>query len=142
MNRSLALPLGIAALIAAAGGVYLLSGGRDAGGPATDGAPMVQVVVPGLSGDEVRGRDLFGESCAGCHGENAAGRSGIAPPLVHVIYEPGHHADGAFFLAVSRGVRQHHWSFGDMPALPDVTPQDVAAIVAYVRALQRANGIY
>lgn len=59
-----------------------------------------------------------------------------------MIYEPGHHADGAFFLAAARGVRQHHWSFGDMPAVPDVTPQEVAAIIAYVRALQRANGIY
>ncbi|WP_428696469.1 cytochrome c [Stappia sp.] len=140
--RPLVLLSGAVALLAIAGGAYLLSGG-DAGRTTTgSGTPMASVTVPELSGELARGRELFDASCASCHGANAAGRAGIAPPLVHMIYEPGHHADGAFFLAAARGVRQHHWSFGDMPAVPDVTPQEVAAITAYVRALQRASGIF
>lgn len=141
MRRALPLLVGVGLLLAAAGGVPLLVGGDDTA-ETPSGAPMARVVVPDLSAEAGRGRGLFDDACAVCHGENAAGRDGIAPPLVHVIYEPGHHADGAFFLAAARGVRQHHWSFGDMPAVPDVTPQEVAAIIAYVRALQRANGIY
>lgn len=141
MRRALPLIVGVGVLLAAAGGVPLLVGGDDTAETPT-GGHMARVVVPDLSAEAGRGRDLFDQSCAGCHGENAAGRDGIAPPLVHVVYEPGHHADGAFFLAAARGVRQHHWSFGDMPAVPDVTPQEVAAIIAYVRALQRANGIF
>ncbi|WP_417768526.1 c-type cytochrome [Stappia sp.] len=142
MTGRVSLLLGAVALVAGAVAVRLLAGGDDAGETVAAGTPMVQVVVPELSGDEARGRDLFGASCASCHGENAAGRAAIAPPLVHLVYEPGHHADGAFVLAAARGVRQHHWTFGDMPAVPGVSPQDVAAITAYVRALQRANGIY
>lgn len=103
---------------------------------------MAEVVVPELSGLAAEGKTAFDALCASCHGENAAGRQGIAPPLVHVIYEPGHHADGAFLLAATRGVRQHHWTFGDMPPVPEASPQDVAAITAYVRELQRANGIF
>ncbi len=67
------------------------------------------------------------------------GAMASAPPLVHKIYEPGHHADGAFLLAVSRGVRAHHWPFGDMPPVDGVSQEDVQKIVAYVRALQRGK---
>jgi hypothetical protein len=47
----------------------------------------------------------------------------------------------SFFLAVDQGVRAHHWKFGNMPAQEGLTKGDVTAIVAYVRELQRANGI-
>ncbi len=85
-----------------------------------------------------RGYDTF---CAACHGANAQGREGKAPPLVHKIYEPSHHGDMAFVLAAKNGVRSHHWKFGNMPAVEGVTQADVLNIVAYVRALQRENGI-
>lgn len=121
----------------------LLRGGlseKDA--PAVSGgAALVAVTVPELSGDALEGEALFARNCADCHGADAAGREGFGPPLVHKIYEPGHHGDGAFFLAAARGVRAHHWTFGDMPPVETVTETEVAKIVAYVRALQRANGI-
>lgn len=63
------------------------------------------------------------------------------PPPIHRYYEPGHHADVAFVLATQRGVQQHHWRFGDMPAQPQVTRPQIEAIIRYVRELQRANGI-
>ena len=43
--------------------------------------------------------------------------------------------------AAALGVRGHHWRFGDMPPVEGLTRTDVAMIVAYVRELQRANGI-
>lgn len=106
------------------------------------GKPLVQVKVPTLSAASQQGERLFNENCASCHGKNAAGQNGVAPPLVHIIYEPNHHGDMAFQLAAKRGVRQHHWYFGNMPAVPSVTQQDVSKITAYVRELQRANGIF
>lgn len=102
---------------------------------------MVDVVLPDrFSAREQQGRDLFETNCSGCHGVNAAG-SESGPPLVHRIYEPGHHGDESFILAAARGVRSHHWDFGDMPPREDVTSAEVRVIVSYVRALQRANGI-
>jgi hypothetical protein len=61
---------------------------------------------------------------------------------VHRIYDPGHHADEAFLLAVRRGVRAHHWQFGDMPAVSAVSPDEVKLIIAYVRDLQKRAGIF
>jgi len=106
------------------------------------GAPLVEVTVPDLSGEASAGEALFNAKCASCHGKNAAGQDGVAPPLVHIIYEPNHHGDAAFHLAAQRGVRAHHWPFGDMPAVKSVDGEDIDKIVAYVRALQRANGIH
>ncbi|WP_282063673.1 c-type cytochrome [Roseobacter litoralis] len=106
-----------------------------------DGA-IVAVNVPSvLSEQEQVGKRTFDAVCAECHGTNAQGREEIAPPLVHKIYEPGHHGDMAFVLAAQNGVRAHHWRFGNMPAVEGVTKAHVLNIIAYVRALQRENGI-
>ena len=88
-----------------------------------------------------RGRIAFNQNCAICHGRDAKGGEG-GPPLIHKIYETSHHADGAFRLAMSQGVRQHHWKFGDMPAQPHVAKEDVENIIVYIREAQRAAGIF
>ncbi len=106
------------------------------------GQPLAQVSVPQLSAAAMAGQVAFEANCAACHGENAAGRDGAGPPLIHRIYEPNHHGDAAFFLAARQGVRSHHWPFGNMPPVAGVSDDEVASIVAYVRELQRANGIY
>jgi len=140
MRRSFLI---LSALLSAAVLAVLLWGGltEEGGGSESAGAAMVSVTVPELTGLALEGEGLFRENCATCHGDQAAGRDGVGPPLVHKIYEPGHHGDGAFFLAALRGVRAHHWPFGDMPPVEGVTQDDVERIVAYVRKLQRANGI-
>ncbi|GAA5064903.1 hypothetical protein GCM10023209_01870 [Roseibacterium beibuensis] len=103
---------------------------------------MTEVRLPdSFSAQAQIGQVGFEALCAECHGGNAAGRNGVAPPLVHRIYEPSHHADAAFLLAAQNGVRAHHWNFGNMPPVEGVTRADVMAITAYVRELQRANGI-
>ncbi len=106
------------------------------------GSSIVAVQLPpDFSEQALIGRSKFEANCAACHGTNAVGKDGIGPPLVHVIYEPNHHGDESFQLAAAQGVRQHHWSFGNMPAVQGITRDEVSAIITYIRELQRANGI-
>lgn len=86
------------------------------------------------------GEQLFAENCAACHGSAADGTNS-GPPLVHKLYEPGHHPDFAFYRAASNGVIAHHWDFGDMPPVAGLSEDEVAQIIAYVRELQREGGI-
>lgn len=107
-----------------------------------DGDPIEVVKLPTtLSPEATIGKRGFDAKCADCHGENAAGQNGVAPPLVHKIYEPSHHGDESFQRAVQVGVRAHHWKFGDMPAVEGLSRADVKYIIQYVRELQRENGI-
>ncbi|MCJ7871182.1 cytochrome c [Phaeobacter sp. J2-8] len=137
-----------AAVIAAALGTYAFTRFPDqdpqiqqASSP-TEGAAMVAVTLPeSLSPEASMGKRAFDAVCADCHGTDAAGKMGFGPPLIHKIYEPSHHGDMAFLLAAQNGVRAHHWKFGDMPPQPRVTPAEVRTIIAYVREVQRTNGI-
>jgi len=132
-----ALKILAVAAIAVAAAVWLWP---PANPPAVTTRPAVDVKVPELSLLAARGKTVFDANCAACHGPNTAGTD-KGPPLVHDIYNPAHHADGAFFLAARRGVRAHHWPYGDMPPQPQVTEEQIAATVRYVRELQQANGI-
>lgn len=133
--RLIALAGAVAVIAATLAGIWLLSQSPEPGG-----VTQVAVEVPALSAEAEAGAAVFQRSCVVCHGADAAGGAG-GPPLVHRIYEPSHHGDGAFVRAVRQGVRQHHWNFGDMAPVPGVSDQELAQIIAYVRELQRANGI-
>lgn len=115
------------------------SGPPEAGGLPPEAAVALEADrrVPA---EHAAGRALFVEHCAACHGPAATGTD-QGPPLVHRIYEPSHHADPAFVLAATRGVRAHHWGFGDMPPVEGITAAEVEPIVGYVRWLQRQAGI-
>ena len=103
---------------------------------------LANVLLPDtLSQNAQIGKLAFEVKCVSCHGTNAAGQAGVAPPLVHIIYEPNHHGDESFQRAAALGVRAHHWSFGNMPAVEGLTRTNLKMIVAYIRELQRANGI-
>lgn len=115
---------------------------------ATRGAHAQAVSVPapsaGLMPNPSKGKILFGQKCASCHGVDLKGRdtgSDRGPPFLHPVYEPSHHGDAAFQNAVANGVRAHHWKFGNMPAVKGVTPDEVAHLTAYVRMEQRKVGI-
>lgn len=132
------------AIIVAALGAMYFTGAFDKSArkmAKTDGQPTVKVVVPELGQIAKLGEQDFNANCAACHGKNAAGTNS-GPPLVHRIYEPNHHADISFKLAAQRGVRAHHWGFGNMPPQTQVKDYEMVRIVAYVRELQKANGIF
>lgn len=140
----------IAAIAAAAlAGVWYINSSKQPGAVSGGGAaaaqtgdPIVEVKLPAdLTPQEQMGKTAFDAKCAACHGDNAAGRVGMGPPFVHPIYRPGHHGDFAFVRAVEQGVTAHHWPFGNMPPREGLTKSDVANIIAYVRRLQRENGI-
>ena len=135
----------IAVFIAVAGAGYWAFVLKDAdSGPKAgkEGEAIVEISLPAsLSNNALIGQNAFAAKCATCHGENAVGQDGVAPPLVHKIYEPSHHGDESFQRAVALGVRSHHWNFGDMPPVEGLTRADVAMIVAYIRELQVENGI-
>lgn len=106
------------------------------------GTALAEVILPDTFSDNARiGHSAYEEKCASCHGANASGQDEVAPPLVHKIYEPSHHGDESFQRAAAMGVRAHHWPFGNMPPVEGITRGDVTMIIAYIRELQRANGI-
>lgn len=109
---------------------------------AEPGGFLADVIVPTTFTANARiGEQVYTAACVQCHGANAAGQGGVAPPLVHVIYESSHHGDEAFQRAASVGVQSHHWPFGNMPPVEGLTRGDVSMVVAYIRELQQANGI-
>jgi mono/diheme cytochrome c family protein len=110
------------------------SGLRDSGN--ADQATGVSLSAMAREGEE-----LFDANCSVCHGERAAGTN-QGPTLIDRIYHPGHHSDASIRNAVSRGVQQHHWVFGDMAPVAGVSSDDVEKIICYVRELQRADGIF
>jgi len=87
------------------------------------------------------GKLNYGFYCASCHGVTARGTD-KGPTFIHRVYHPGHHADQSFYMAVKRGTRAHHWPFGNMKPVPGVKDGQVAAIIEYVRAIQKANGLF
>ena len=146
MNKNLRSSIAVLALAGLGALIYSnYNASKQMASPAVGDAPtgraIVQVTVPELTGQAAIGKLAFNAKCASCHGENAVGQVGVAPPLVHKIYEPNHHGDMAFLMAARNGVRSHHWKFGNMPPVDGITDAEVKTIVAYVRTLQRANGI-
>ena len=79
--------------------------------------------------------------CASCHGETGGG-SEKGPTFISRIYHPGHHGDKSFYIAAKRGVRAHHWPFGDMKPVKGISDDQITLIVEYVRAIQQVNGLF
>ena len=107
----------------------------------SSGAEQVSAAGSGLSVTARAGEKLFNANCSACHGAGAAGTS-LGPPLMDRVYHPGHHQDFSIRNAVSQGVRQHHWTFGDMAPVAGVSSDEVEKIICYVREMQRAEGIF
>ena len=87
-----------------------------------------------------KGKQSYDKNCAICHGNYGDG-SKTGPPLVHNFYNPGHHSDKAFYRAIKKGVKAHHWGFGDMPPVPTIQQDEAKNIVYFIRILQRSFGI-
>lgn len=94
----------------------------------------------GTVGVEVAtGEPLYQASCGECHGTDLRGTD-QGPSLLSIVYEPAHHSDAAFQLAVRNGSPAHHWSFGPMEPVPGLTDEDVDAITVFVRSVQEREG--
>ena len=106
-----------------------------------DGAEQGPATGTALSDTARAGEKLFNANCSACHGVGAVGTS-LGPPLMDRVYHPGHHPDFSIRNAVSQGVRQHHWTFGDMAPVAGVSPDEVEKVICYVREMQRAEGIF
>jgi len=120
----------------------LVGCGADSPEPGVDpDVAAARGAIAEIPAEYAEGDRLYQRDCARCHGEDGLG-SLSGPPLLHRIYQPTHHADAAFLLAVGTGVRAHHWGYGDMEALPGVSPEEVGQITSYIRWLQRGVGIY
>jgi mono/diheme cytochrome c family protein len=90
------------------------------------------------------GKGTFEAICAACHGRNLRGTA-AGPSMLAPAFAPGTHPDSTFYAAVERGVSPHgHFeksTWGSMPALPTLDHDDVANVIVYVRAQQRAAGV-
>ncbi|MCZ6631139.1 MAG: cytochrome c [Actinobacteria bacterium] len=86
-----------------------------------------------------KGGELYKASCAECHGSDLRGTD-RGPSHLSILYQPGHHGDGAFQIAVLIGSTAHHWDFGPMPPVEGLSEDDVEAITAFVRQRQREEG--
>lgn len=82
-----------------------------------------------------RGAELYEANCASCHGSDLRGTD-EGPSHLSVVYEEGHHPDDAFRSAIANGAPAHHWQFGDMPPVPGLDPEEIDAIIAFVRQRQ------
>ena len=47
-----------------------------------------------------------------------------------------------FVSAIRNGVRSHHWSFGDMAPVENISDDEILKVIGYIRFIQRANDIY
>ncbi len=100
----------------------------------------VDVKLGELSERAIFGQQIFNNTCAKCHGENGSGTH-EGPPLIHQIYNPGHHSNQSIINAITKGVRQHHWPYGNMPAQKTIGFAQAMAVVEFLREVQEQNGI-
>lgn len=85
------------------------------------------------------GATVYEARCASCHGPDLTG-SDKGPSQLSIVYEPNHHGDDSYRSAIRNGVSQHHWGFGDMPAIDDITDGQIEAVIAYIRGEQERVG--
>ena len=105
-----------------------------AGACASDGAATSTALASSSDG-----ATIYAASCASCHGVDLGGTD-KGPSHLSIVYEPNHHSDDSFRGAIANGAAQHHWNFGDMPAVTGLSDSDVDAVIAFVRAEQERQG--
>ena len=88
-----------------------------------------------------KGQVLFEMNCSSCHAVDMTGTD-KGPPLLHPFYKPSHHNDASFYRAGLKGVKAHHWNFGDMPPVPGMTERKMKIIISYIRYYQQQKNLY
>ncbi len=131
MNKAISWVL----VVAAIGGAYFFLSKAKRTPPV-----ITNIIVPEFSPQAALGEVVFQGSCAACHGANLAGTES-GPPLVAMVYRPAIHSDYAIVSAIKNGVVPHHWPLDAMPPQEGISEAETGQIVAYIREMQRANGI-
>lgn len=85
------------------------------------------------------GASVYQARCASCHGEDLRGTD-KGPSQLSILYEPNHHGDESYRSAIRNGVAQHHWGLGDMPAVEDITDDQIERVITYIRTQQQTLG--
>ena len=85
------------------------------------------------------GATVYQARCASCHGDDLRGTD-KGPSQLSIVYEPNHHGDDAYRSAILNGVVQHHWCFGNMPAVEDITDEQIELVINYIRNQQQTFG--
>jgi len=99
---------------------------------------VVEATVVPLAAD-ADGTAVYQGRCASCHGDDLRGTN-KGPSQLSIVYEPNHHGDASFRSAIRNGTQQHHWDFGDMPAVTDITDEQIELVISYIREQQEALG--
>lgn len=87
-------------------------------------------------GSAVRGRALFAQQCAGCHG--SAGRDGIAPALALPAFQKA--ASDSFLAAtIADGRVDTPMPAFQPPGGPGLTDSEIAELIAHIRSLAAAT---
>ena len=85
------------------------------------------------------GAAVYQQYCAECHGVDLRGTD-KGPSQLSIIYEPNHHGDYAYRVAIRDGAREHHWWFGDMPPVEGITDLEIEQVISFIRAEQQRLG--
>lgn len=85
------------------------------------------------------GQTIYENKCASCHGPNLRGTN-KGPSLLSIIYEPSHHPDEAIRSAVRNGAVQHHWPYGNMPPVENITDEEIDQVIKFIRSEQESKG--
>ena len=128
LDLLLALALTLSLLLAACGG--------DGESPAPQPGE-----TPGSAGDSTRGKEVYIESCAGCHGPNGEGLEGLGKPLIGRKFVQNSTDDElATLVKLGRPTWDPANTTGvDMPPKggnPALSNDDLLDIIAFLRAGQ------
>lgn len=85
------------------------------------------------------GAAVYQQYCAECHGIDLRGTD-KGPSQLSIIYEPNHHGDHAYRVAIREGTREHHWWFGDMPPVEGISDLEIEKVISYIRSEQERLG--
>ena len=98
-------------------------------------APSTTAAAPAVPD----GAAVYQHYCAECHGVDLRGTD-KGPSQLSIVYEPNHHGDYAYRVAIRDGTREHHWWFGDMPPVEGITDLEIEKVISYIRAEQERLG--
>ena len=114
----------------------------DTSAPEPSPAQTAEVTAPTSTAAELvipDGGEVYQQYCAECHGVDLRGTD-KGPSQLSIVYEPNHHGDYAYRVAIREGTREHHWWFGDMPPVEGISDLEIEKVISFIRAEQERLG--